>query len=87
MRVVELLPFKRRRHRRAGTRPNRIRWRGGLRVGIARRINKDSALTFLLPHFNGQVIRIGIDQLGRNVAREGANLLEVRTPIQWDEHV
>src|SRR5438093_147691 len=73
-RIVELCPVERRRHGCAPPWPNGVGRRSGLRVCIARDIDKDSARSLLLPHLEGEVLRIGIDEPARNAAGERADL-------------
>src|SRR5206468_4304932 len=81
------LPFDRCRHRRPWPCPDRVRWRGSLRVPIARRVNENPARALVLPHLEGQLFGIGVDKLGRDVTCEGADLVEVRSLLEWNEHV
>ena len=87
VRIVQLAPIERRRHWRAGARSDRIRWCGGLRVGIPRRVDEDSTPSLHFAHLNREMFGIGVGELGLNIARERTDVVEGCAPIQWDEHV
>src|SRR5581483_9934059 len=60
---------------------------GGLGVGVARRVNKDTAAPRALSNVHGVVLRIGGDKTLRDCTRKGADVVEIDAPVERHQHM
>src|SRR5436190_21559365 len=85
LRIVQLVPRQRRGHRSAITSSHGVGRRGGLSIGVARHIHKDTASSLVLAYVSSQMAGIVFNKLLSELAGEGTHFIEFRLSIERDQ--